>query len=148
MQGEHPNSIDALARLNFERLEDKRALQTELVKDLISQFDGTKEFEGILPTIKRLNIPVGTLNFWFSDNDFLQLWIDYKFIRRIRLNDKLFRAIELGEGANMIAYIQGVLNRLDPEFSEKIQHQSVSAPTMHFTPNRQEKVTNAEISEN
>lgn len=134
MQGEHVNSIQNLIDNRKSERDAKIARQKLFVDDLIAQFDGTKPFEGIIPTLKRQSIPVGTLNGWQSDADFTKIWSDYKDIRRLRMNDRLFKAIESGEGMNVVAYVMGILNRLDPEFSEKLAHSGIGqiSAVTHF----------------
>ena len=104
----------------FEHKEEKIAKQKAFAEDLIAQCNGDKDFEGILPTLKRHNVNIGTFAGWQSDPDFLILFESYKLTRNSALKDQLMKAMFTGEGIGRAAYIQGVLNRLDSEFSEKI----------------------------
>jgi hypothetical protein len=121
-KGEHNNhDLTGLEADRQERIEDKRILQKQFVDDLIQQWKDTTPANptawlGVMGTLDKYHIPIGTLSNWYNDNDFTQLWSEYKEVRATVLKDKLFNGMLSGVGANVSAFIMGILNKLDNEF--------------------------------
>lgn len=109
--------------VNDQRKDEKRIRQEAFINAMLDQYSKVTPFVGVWETLKALNIPRGTFLDWYDDEDFLKLRRRLSKMRLVSYSDTVERAIiGDGEGLNRVAYAQGMLNRLDPDLRERVEH--------------------------
>lgn len=108
---------------NTEHREQKLARQKQFLADMIEQLttDNGKGYKGILPTLKTLDIPLGTFLRWQSDPDFEELQQELSLTNRLAVRDHVWRAILTGVGQATVSSALGVLARIDPEYADRLK---------------------------
>jgi len=107
---------------NEERKEDKILRQRTFVDAVITDLQKGKQFQGVLPILKKLGIAIGTYSRWLSDPDFSKAKDEIQQMRRVVLNDEYWRAMLTGEGIHKAAYVVAGLKGIDPEWSDRVSH--------------------------
>jgi len=107
---------------NNERKEDKLLRQHTFVDEVITDLQKGKDFQGVLPILKRLGIAIGTYSRWLSDPDFSKAKDEIQHMRRVVLNDEYWRAMLTGVGIHKTAYVVAGLKGIDPEWSDRVNH--------------------------
>jgi hypothetical protein len=111
--------------VNDARRDEKQMRQRAFADAMIEQYKGEREYLGVFKTLKELGIPWGTYCTWLGsgDEDWARENERVKIARRFAFGNLVERAIiGDGEGLNRVAYAQGMLNRLDPDLRDRIEH--------------------------
>ena len=122
MSGNTPFHTESHKIVVQKQIDEKKLRQQAFLSSILEQIESGK-YDGVIPTLKRLNVPLGTYCRWLADKDFQDAREQIAQTKRARLNDEFWCAIiNKGQGLSYLAYIVSGLKSTDPEWREKVEH--------------------------